>query len=283
VAGAPEPASVFTRAAGLRIHHLDWGGEGPVVVCLHGLTRSGHDFDALARRLAPRWRVLCPDARGRGESDRAPADSYHFEQYASDLRDWLDALGLERVHLIGTSMGGATSMLFAAAHPRRAASVVLNDIGPAIEMAGLLRIGQYVADAPERFPDLDAVAEWQARTNPSSRMSRADLLEWARWQTRPLAGGGFGWHYDRAIRDAMRNPVPPTRVPPDLWAACEAMPGPTLVVRGGASDILSPATVEQMKARMERLSAVEVPGVGHAPTLVEPEALAALEPFLRAA
>jgi pimeloyl-ACP methyl ester carboxylesterase len=279
---ALEPESVYTDLDGVRLHHLDWGGTGPVVVCLHGLTRSAHDFDAFARAVSGRFRVLCLDARGRGGSDWTAPDTYHHGRYVADLGAFLDAHQLDSVSLIGTSMGGVTSMLFSSQQPARVERVVLNDIGAVVDAAGLARIREYVANAPERFADLEAVARWQEQTNPNPRMSHEEVLEWARWQTRPLERGGYGWHYDAAIREQMRQPAPaPTQVP-DLWPACEAMPGPTLVVRGGASDVLSSETVREMEKRMRRCTSIEVRDVGHAPTLAEPEALAAIQRFLRA-
>lgn len=280
---ALEPESVFTDVDGVRLHHLDWGGPGPVVVCLHGLTRSAHDFDALARALSGRFRVLCLDARGRGGSDWTAPETYHHGRYVADLGAFLDAHELDSVTLIGTSMGGVTSMLFSSQQPARVERVVLNDIGAVVDAAGLARIREYVTSAPERFADLEAVARWQEQTNPNPRMSHDDVLEWARWQTRPLEQGGYGWHYDGAIREQMRQPAPAPAQVPDLWPACEAMPGPTLVVRGGASDVLSSETVHEMEKRMRRCTSIEVRDVGHAPTLAEPEALAAIQRFLRSA
>lgn len=274
---------VFSEVNGVRLHHLDHGGTGPVLVCLHGLTRNAHDFDALAARLTPRYRVLALDVRGRGESAWAPPESYQLPQYASDLLAWLDANDLERVPLIGTSMGGLIALFFGARHPERLAAAVLNDVGPVVDRSGLGRIQKMVAGTPEQFPDLEAVVRWFRSANPPLRLTDADLLEWARHATRPLSGGGLRWHYDKALRDQMRGAAPAAVQIPDLWGLAEALPGPTLVVRGGISDLLSAETAAEMTRRMKSCQSVEVPGVGHAPSLVEPEALSALEPFLASA
>jgi pimeloyl-ACP methyl ester carboxylesterase len=267
---------------GVRLHWLDWAGEGGPLVCLHGLTRNAHDFDALARHLSPRFRVLALDVRGRGESEWAPVESYALPVYAEDLRAWLDALGLARVRLVGTSMGGLISLFFGASHPARVAGALLNDVGPVVDPAGLARIARYVASTPERFQSTAEVARWFRENNPTQRSSDADLLEWARHATRPAAGGGLEWRYDRALREQMRGANPSATRIPDLWPLAEALPGPTLVVRGGESDILTDATAREMTRRMRSCSAVTVPGVGHAPSLVETEALGAIERWLAA-
>jgi pimeloyl-ACP methyl ester carboxylesterase len=265
---------------GVRLHWLDWAGERGPLVCLHGLTRNGHDFDALARRLAPRWRVLALDVRGRGESDWAPVESYVLPVYAADLASWLDSLGLARVALAGTSMGGLIALVFGAAHPARVAGALLNDVGPIVEPAGLARIQSYVAATPERFATHADVARWFRENNPAQRLSEDDLLAWARFATRPAPGGGLEWRYDRALREQMRAAGPAPTQLPDLWSLAEALSGPTLVVRGAESDILSDATTDQMTRRMKDCRAVRVSGVGHAPSLVEPEALVAIERWL---
>lgn len=276
-----KPKSAFTRVNGLRLHHLEWEGGGVPIVCLHGLTRNAHDFDALARTLAPRRRVLALDVRGRGESDWAPPESYALPQYASDVAAWLDALAVPRAIFIGTSMGGLITLVFGAARRERVAAAVLNDVGPVVDPAGLARIQSLVGGAPETFADQRAVASWFRSTQPPQRLDDAALLEWAQHATRPAEGGGLTWRYDRALREQMRAARPAATQLPDLWPLAEALSGPTLVVRGGSSDILSEAVAAEMTRRMKDCVAVSVPGVGHAPSLVEPESLAAIESLLR--
>jgi pimeloyl-ACP methyl ester carboxylesterase len=273
------PRSVFTRVNGIRLHHLDWDGAGLPVVCLHGLTRNVHDFDALARALSPRRRVLALDVRGRGESDWAPVESYALPQYAADLAAWLDALGLPRAVLVGTSMGGLIALVFGSLYPGRVAAAVLNDVGPVVDPAGLARIQSLVGSAPETFADHADVVRWFRATQPPQSLDDASLLEWARHATKP-APGGLTWRYDRALREQMRAAQPAATQLPDLWPLAEALAGPTLVVRGGVSDILSAATSSEMTRRMKDCRAVTVLGVGHAPSLAEPESLAAIESLL---
>jgi pimeloyl-ACP methyl ester carboxylesterase len=248
------------------------------VVCLHGLTGNAHNFDGLARALAPGLRVLALDARGRGASGWAPSETYALRQYVDDLERWLDTLSLSRVSLIGTSMGGLVTMLFASRSPERVDRAVLCDVGPVVEPEGVERIRGYVGSAPEIFPDIDRVVLWFRQSYPGQRLTEEQIREWVGFATRPLEQGGLGWRYDPCIRKQMHSPLP-AAVPPDLWAACEAMRCPTLVVRGGASDLLSVATVNEMSRRMNDCSFVEVDGVGHAPTLVETEALQAVRRF----
>jgi pimeloyl-ACP methyl ester carboxylesterase len=276
----PEPRSVTSEVNGLRLHHLDWGGDGPTVVCLHGLTQNAHSFDGVACALSSQLRVLALDVRGRGESAWGPPEGYVIPQYVGDLAAWLDLHSLERVALIGTSMGGLISMVFAPTQPERVERVVLNDVGPVVDPAGLERIRGYVGTAPESFRDLDAVAAWFRENYPGLSLDDPALLELLRHNMRELPEGGLGWRYDKAIRDAMNDPAAASAAAPDVWPLAESMRGPTLVLRGGISDILSPETASEMTRRMKRCSLVEVPGVGHAPMLTEPAALEALRAFL---
>lgn len=264
---------------GVRLHHLDRDGSGLPVVCLHGLTGNAHNFDGLRGSIDPAHRVLALDVRGRGESAWAPAETYSLLQYADDLARWIDAVGLERVGLVGTSMGGMIAMRFASSHPQRVARMVLNDVGPVLERSGLERIRAYVGDAPEVFADLDAVVRWFRRSYPGQRLPEERVREWAGFATRPLEQGGLGWRYDPAIRKALQTRLP-ADPGTDLWETFESLRCPVLVVRGGASDLLSGETVAQMVRRGADCSSVEVPGVGHAPGLTEPEAVERIRPFL---
>jgi pimeloyl-ACP methyl ester carboxylesterase len=279
VAPIPLPKNHWTDVNGARLHHLDWAEDGPPVVCLHGLTGNAHNFDSIARLLSPEVRVLALDLRGRGESGWTEPETYALEQYVDDLDQWLDTLRLSTVTLIGTSLGGLVTMLFASRHPKRVGQIVLCDVGPVIEPSGLQRIRSYLSTAPEVFSDVDSVVRWFRQSYPGQRLTDDQVREWVGFATRPLEQGGLGWRYDPSILEQMHAPGPDV-LPPDLWAACEAMHCPTLVVRGGASDLLSIETVQEMERRMTRCTSVEVAGVGHAPTLAEPEATDALRRFL---
>jgi pimeloyl-ACP methyl ester carboxylesterase len=273
------PKELWTDINGVRLHHLDWPGKEQPLVCLHGLTGNAHNFDGLARALSPHHRVLALDLRGRGQSGWAEEQSYTVPQYVADLERWLDEVALERVALVGTSMGGVVALLFAARCPDRVERLVLNDIGSVVDARGLDRIRSSVGCAPEIFPDLDAVVRWFRENYPGQRLTDDQVREWAGFATRPLEQGGLGWRCDPAIRKQM-NTGEPTAHPVDLWPTCEAIGCPTLVVRGAASDLLSRGTVQEMQRRMANCTSVEVPGVGHAPALTEPEVLAALQTFI---
>jgi pimeloyl-ACP methyl ester carboxylesterase len=274
------PEDKFQNAGGVRLHYLDFGGAGkPALVCIHGLTGNAHNFDLLASHLAPRYRVLALDVRGRGDSEWGPPLEYNPQTYVNDLREFLDGVGIARTTLIGTSMGGIISMMFAGGYPERVERLVLNDIGPEIAPAGLQRILAYVCEAPERFADLAAVAAYYRETYPpAAKLSEAELTEWVRWSVKPAEGGGLTWKMDPAVRKPPRGGS--AARPLDLWLHYTRVLAPILIVRGAQSDVLAPETVARMLKVQRIARAVEVPGVGHAPSLVEPHALAALSDFL---
>lgn len=268
---------------GLKLHYRDYAGDEtrPPVVCLHGLTRNARDFADLAARLSPQWRVLCPELRGRGDSEYArEAASYNPLQYVEDLSVLLDELGIARFVVIGTSLGGLMTMLLAAQAPERIAGAVLNDIGPYLEPEGLERIKDYVGQG-RNFPTwvhaARALEESQGVAHPGF-----DLTDWIAMAKRIMtltSTGRMTFDYDMKIAEPFAT-LDPYRQP-DLWPAFGALAGkPLLVVRGELSDLLSQATLTEMVARVPGVETVEVPGVGHAPMLSEPEAQAAIDRLL---
>ncbi len=269
----------FQAVAGLRLHHLDCGGDSrPALICLHGLSGNAHNFDAPALHLTGRYRVVALDIRGRGDSEWGPPMDYNSQVYVNDLKEFLDALGVERATLVGTSMGGIVSMMFAGGYPARVERLVLNDIGPEIDPAGLQRIAEYISQAPERFDDLSQVASYYRTTYPpTAQLDETALLEWARWSVKPAEGGYLTWKMDPAIRRPPRGGS--AARPLDLWLHFTRVMSPILIVRGAESDILSADTASRM-LKVQRARLVEIPGVGHAPSLVEPAALAAIAEFL---
>jgi pimeloyl-ACP methyl ester carboxylesterase len=273
--------SGFVTVNGLKLHFLDHGGAGkPALVCIHGLTGNAHNFDGLALHLAPAYHVLALDVRGRGDSEWGPAIDYTPQNYLSDLRGFLDALAIRRVTLIGTSMGGMISMLFAGGHPERVERLVLNDIGPDLDPRGLTRIMNYVGDAPAEFDDLRAVADYYRETYPPARnLSDGELEQWVKWSVKPGPNGKLVWKMDPQVRKPLRRGGSAAR-PLDMWVPFARITAPILVVRGAESDILAPQTVARMKTVAREVHSVEVPGVGHAPSLTEPEALTAIKQFL---
>jgi pimeloyl-ACP methyl ester carboxylesterase len=262
---------------GLRVHYLDWGNAGAApVVCVHGFTSSAQAFNALARHFAPRFHMLVPDVRGHGDSAWSPTEAYQFSDQVGDLAAFVDQLGLEQFTLIGTSMGGRIAMAYAGEHSERLVRLVINDIGPDVE-GGSQRITQTVSTRPEAFATLDAAIAYRRQVS-LIRRSVEDEREFALGVLRQRPDGQWVWKMDPAyIRQRMQ---PGGRPRPTLWPVLEHLPCPTLVVWGMESDILSEAQARRMVDVLPQGALVAVPGIGHAPTLVEPVVLAALERLL---
>ena len=266
---------------GLRLRYLEWGDAGaPPVVCVHGYTSSAEAFNALARRLVDRVRLLAMDVRGHGESAWSPDGAYRYEDQVSDLASLVDQLGLGRFTLIGTSMGGIIAMAYAGAHAERLAGLVINDIGPDPEI-GTPRITRMVGDRPDRFATLDDALAYRRRMSPivASR-TEDDQRELALGVLRRDATDAWGWKMDPAYVTQRVQKGPPPR--PALWPALARVHAPTLVVWGSDSDVLSERQAHRMVEALPKGELVTVRGVGHAPTLIEPVVLAALERFLPA-
>ena len=272
---------LYVTANGLRHHLIARGRPGaPVVLMIHGLTQQAHVFDPVASKLAKRFHVYALDVRGRGESDWGPPDEYRLDVYVRDLAELRNALGLERFAIVGTSMGGLIGLLFADERPEAVWGLVLNDVGPEIAPAGLERIRRMLESMPEAFPDLKAVVRWYREANAPVLAGRSDdeVAEYARWHVRKADTGLLVWKLDPAIRTA-----PPAPPPKDLWEAFRGVPCPVLVIRGRESDVLTKETADRMAREHPRCTVVEVPKVGHAPSLTESDAYTALEQFLSAA
>ncbi len=269
---------LFVEANGLRHHLLVRGRPGaPPVVMIHGLAGQAHTFDAIATHLASKYHVYCLDVRGRGESDWGPPDGYHVFNYVDDLEAIREALALDRITLVGTSMGGLITMYYASRYPERVRRAVLNDVGPEISPEGLQRIMAYVGHAPEAFADMKAVVKYY-RENYAPMVEHLpddQVAGFARWNVRKNDTGLYVWKMDAAIRKFTAPPAGP-----DPWEAFRGMKCPVLILRGAKSDVLSAETAGRMCEAAADCRLVEVPGVGHAPILVEPEARKALEEFL---
>lgn len=270
---------IYLNANGLRHHVIARGSQADsIVMMIHGLTQQAHVFDGIAATLAEDHHVYCMDVRGRGESEWGPTDGYHMVNYVADLEAVREVLGVERMSLVGTSMGGLISMHYAAQYPDRVDRVVTNDIGPEIAPEGLARIREMAANAPEGFADLRAVAKYYREHNAPvlGRRSEDDIIEYARWHVRRNDIGVYVWKMDPSIR----QPVAPPVEQPDAWASYRSLHCPVMVVRGADSDVLGPETAQEMREALPAVTTVEVPGVGHAPSLDEPEAREALGHFL---
>jgi pimeloyl-ACP methyl ester carboxylesterase len=268
---------------GLRLHYRDYAGatDKPVIVCLPGLTRNARDFDALATRLAGRWRVLAVEFRGRGESAYAKdAMTYVPLTYVQDVEALLTELAVQRVILLGTSLGGIVSMILASMDRERIAGVILNDIGPDIEPRGLERIRGYVGRTGP-WPTWLHAARWLSENNAST-YPNYDLSDWlvmAKRAFRLTSTGRIVADYDKKISEPFR--LAGGEAGQDLWPVLTGMGSvPTLVLHGELSDVLSEATAQAMVAKLPNARYVNVAGVGHAPALDEPAALAAIDAFL---
>jgi pimeloyl-ACP methyl ester carboxylesterase len=269
---------------GLRLHYRDYpgGADGrPPILCLPGLTRNARDFEELAERLAPDWRVIAIEFRGRGESAYAKDPmSYVPLTYVQDVEALIRELKLEAFVSIGTSLGGLVTMLMAGAERERLRGVVLNDVGPSLEQAGLQRIRAYVGRGgswPTWLHAARALAETNRHVYPDHAIE--DWLKMAKRLYRLSSSGRIVADYDSRIAEPMRLPGGEAGV--DLWPALDVLRDvPVLILRGERSDILAPATVARMASVLTNAETVTVPGVGHAPNLTEPEAFEAIERLL---
>lgn len=267
---------------GRTLHYRDYsGGEPgrPPLLCLHGLTRNSRDFEMLADRFAGEWRLIVPDMRGRGRSEYAPG-TYALHRYVRDVTHLLMAIEAGPVAIVGTSMGGLIALQMAARDVWPIAGVLLNDIGPEIEPAGLARILEYVGQGGSFETWMHAaraLQELQAGAYPD--FVTADWLRVAKRTMTLGSNGRIVFDYDMKIAEPFANAD--NAVPPDLWPCWRALAGrPLLILRGEQSDILTPDTAARMLREAPGAELVTVARVGHAPTLDEPEAVAAIERLL---
>jgi len=260
-----------------RLASTVWGDPGaPPVLCVHGLTRTGRDFDALAEVLAARHYVVCPDLPGRGRSDwLTPGTLYQPPNYVVALAHLLAAIG-RPVAWVGTSLGGICGMLTAAAAGAPVTRLVLNDIGPFLPAAALARIAGYVG-ATSTFRDLDEAEAYLRLVHaPFGNLNDTQWRHLAATGTRALPDGRVALQYDPAIAEPMRG-APAQDM--DIWPIWDRIEIPILVLRGETSDLLLPETLDRMahKARTHT-----VPGCGHAPALMDTPTIAVIENFLSA-
>lgn len=285
-----------------RMAYHEWGDpKNPrVLVCVHGLSRSGRDFDRLARCLSDHYRIICPDLVGRGQSDWLVNPAFYtVPQYVADMVTLLARINAQTLHWVGTSLGGLVGMALggnaalsmkhrnlpvgerqlAATDGLRIERIVLNDVGPHINPASLLRIGRHVGE-PGWFDSL-AQARDYVRTTAAMFGPHTDE-QWDELTQHVYVKHEGRWvkHYDLGISAAFASANPMTALAGEqlLWQAYEALDGPVLIVRGEESDLLTTQTTYEMLARNAHARLVEFPGVGHAPTLMHD---AQIEPVVR--
>jgi pimeloyl-ACP methyl ester carboxylesterase len=264
------------------LHYCEWGRRGAkrVVLCAHGYSGNARDFDELARSLSRSARVVCPDVAGRGESAwlGSPLE-YNFPQFLADINALIARLGVKNVDWVGTSMGGLLGMLLAASPGSPIRRLVMNDVGAFLPMDSLLHIGRNLR-APDRFPSLDAVETHMRHTH----------REWgeipdAQWRRLALhgsrkVGDGFRLHYDPCIARLV-DPMP---FAPGLffWDAWYKVRCPVLLLRGELSTVFPRAVADTMLQVKPDAALVEIPGCGHAPSLMQRDQVEIVESFLAA-
>jgi pimeloyl-ACP methyl ester carboxylesterase len=266
--------------------YWEWGDAANprVLVCAHGLSRQGRDFDTFAQTMTDHYRIVCPDVVGRGQSDwLIDPMGYTIPHYVADMVTLLARLQAETLHWVGTSMGGLIGLGLAALRDSPVRKLVLNDVGPTIQADALARIGAYLG-APMRWSTLDEAADYLWSISQGFGPHSRD--EWLAL-TRPMLvpdddGDGFKPHYDPAIAVPFRALTPQAAASGEaaLWFMYDAIRIPTLLLRGAQSDLLTRETAQAMTQRGPKARLVEFDGVGHAPTLRAPNQVAAVREFL---
>ena len=271
--------SKYVICEGREVHYTEWGTGPETLIAWHGLARIGRDMDDIAAHLAPRYRVICPDTIGRGLSQWSPRPEkeYCLEFYASLAQSLADALGLERFHWLGTSMGGALGIRLAAGPMKgRIRRLVLNDIGPRLDETAVERIRSYAGNPPqfERMSELEQY--FRTVYKPFGWMSDEQWRRLSETSARRLPDGRLTPHYDPDM--VLQFTHHPRDY--DQWDAWDAIDVPTLCLRGESSDLLLADTAEEMRKRGPRAVVVTIAGCGHAPALNVPDQFALVERFL---
>ena len=274
------------------LHHMsykEWGDENnpEILICAHGVTRVGDDFDVLAAALSDHYRVICPDVVGRGRSGRLlNAQLYTVPQYVSDMITLIARVSAHsedaKIDWFGTSMGGLIGMALASLPGTPVRKLVLNDIGPTLDPAALLRIGDYIGQ-DLKFPDFDTAARFVREVSFSfGEHSDEQWHKLASDVLRQQADGQWVRHYDMGLAQPFRAATPETAKADEaaLWACYDAIRCPTLLIRGENSDLLSRETAQEMAERGPRAALVEIPNVGHAPTFIHDDQIAIARQFL---
>ena len=272
---------------GLKLHFRDYAGPGPAqggrlpVLCLHGLTRNARDFDVLAPHLAAGRRVICPDLRGRGDSEYArDSATYTPERYVEDILALIEQEEIDRFVAIGTSLGGLMTMGLAGVIGEKIAGAVINDVGPYLEPAGLARIKDYVGHGRSYATWVHAARGIEDTHGAAHPGQSLDFWIGVAKRTMTLSSNGrIVFDYDMKIAEPFLDFD--VEKQPDLWPLWETLASrPLLIVRGALSDLLSEATLAEMLRRAPGAEAVTLENRGHAPTLDEPDAVAAIERLL---
>jgi pimeloyl-ACP methyl ester carboxylesterase len=274
-----QPQSHHLVCEGREIHFMEWGGgHAETVVAWHGLARTGRDMDAIAAHLSQRWRVICPDTLGRGLSQWSPlpAQEYCLAFYEKLALSLLDQLGIQQMHWLGTSMGGAIGLRAAAGSlAGRIRRLLLNDIGPELAAPAVARIRSYAGNPPAFATLAELEQYFRSVYKPYGWLSDAQWRLLTETSMRRLPDGRVTPHYDPAmVQQFELHPHDYTQ-----WQAWDSLSLPVLCLRGESSDLLLPEVAEAMRTRGPRAVVVTVPGCGHAPALNTPEQFALVERF----
>ncbi|MBK8174743.1 MAG: alpha/beta hydrolase [Rhodospirillales bacterium] len=263
-----------------RLVYFEWGDpeNQRVVVCVHGLTRRGRDFDSLARALEKHYRVVCVDLPGRGQSDWLPsAEGYQPATYVQAATALIARLDVETLDWIGVSLGGLIGMMIAASPNSPIRRLVLDDVGAYVDAAPLQRISEYVGEDPA-FADLAGLEAYMRTVNAGyGPLTDAQWTHLVKHGHRIDESGRYRQHYDPALGEPFKAGFSEAV---DLWALWALVPCPVLLLRGACSDILTPATAAEMQARKPGMEFVEFPGVGHAPMLMDEAQIAPIARWL---
>jgi pimeloyl-ACP methyl ester carboxylesterase len=275
-------ADRFATVNGIKLHYQEWESRpgAATLLMVHGITMQSHAFDPAARLFDGRLRCIALDLRGHGESDRSAQGRYAYADYASDVVALLDALVLEKVHYLGTSLGGRVAMALSVEHAHRLASLAINDISPESTATGLARIVSVFGGDRPPFATVEAFVEEvlyvyapRLKTLPMETLASS-----ARWSLRAV-DGGFRPKFDPRALSALAAANLQEDNSRMLWNGFRKLDCPLLILRAEQSDILTSEALRRMREAQPRAQAVEVPGVGHAPALIEPEAQRALTAF----
>lgn len=265
-----------------RIHYTEWGDPGnpKVLICAHGLTRTGRDFDFLAAAMEQEYRVLCPDVAGRGKSDwLTDKTDYTYPLYVNDMAMLLAHIDAGQVDFVGTSMGGLIGLFLASYAGTPISKLVINDVGPRIPAAGLQRVADYVSQVIT-FESIEKMERF-LRTIAATFGNLTDE-QWRHMTThsaRQLENGRYTFAYDPGIAENFKT-LDLKDI--DLWPLWDAVQCPTLVLRGQYSDVLDHADAITMTERGPKAELIEFPGMGHAPALMADDQIAVVRDWLLA-
>ncbi len=262
-----QATSHYAAINGLRMHYVEWGSaQATPMVCLHGLRAYGHWFDEWAAVVSDRYRVLSLDQRGRGETDWAADGDYTRAAYVSDVEAFIETLRLDKFILIGHSMGGLNAIHYAARHPDRVLALGILDIGPEVDPAGMQRMRTELGNTPAGFDSWQAAQAFLKMRHPkASEENRQTRLT---WMLKEDADGTITWRIDQAIFDPNLKPDDPQQT----WDLLSQIRCPTLILRGGESDVLSADTCQKMLTCIPDSQWVDIPGAGHMVLEDNPEA-----------